>query len=77
LSANISQMRSTNIDSFAAQYGTTNKVFNKSLWADGNTFVDVNKAVRLGAKFAYFKQTYVDGHDAHNYRGQFSAFYIV
>lgn len=76
LSANVSGMKSTNIGDFATQYGTANKVFNKSLWMDGNLFVDVNKAVRLGAEFAYFKQTYVDGHDAHNYRGQFSAFYI-
>jgi hypothetical protein len=76
VSGNISGMKSTNIGDFANQYGTAAKVFGKSLWADGNVFVDVNKAVRLGAELAYFKQTYADGHDAHNYRGQFSAFYI-
>jgi hypothetical protein len=76
LAANVSGMKSTNIGDFARQYGTTGKVFEKSLWMDANLFVDVNKAVRLGAELAYFKQTYVDGHDAHNYRGQFSAFYI-
>jgi hypothetical protein len=72
VSANFSQMKSTNIDGF----GTASKLFNKSYWADGNLFFDVNKAVRLGAEMAYFRQDYVDGVKAHNYRGQFSAFYI-
>ncbi len=76
LSANFSSMKSTNIGSFASLYGTTGKVFEKSYWADGNLFVDINKAVRLGAEFAWFRQDYVDGVKAHNYRGQFSAFYI-
>jgi len=76
ISGNISGMQSSNLGSFAQQYGTAAKVFDHSLWADGNLFVDVNKAVRLGAEFAYFRQTYADGQKAHNYRGQFSAFYI-
>jgi hypothetical protein len=72
LAANFSSMKSNNI----GLYGSGSKLFDKSLWADGNLFWDVNKAVRLGAEFAWFRQTYVDGFKAHNYRGQFSAFYI-
>jgi hypothetical protein len=72
LSANFSSMKSTNLASFT----TRSKVFDHSLWADGNLFVDVNKAVRLGAELAWFRQTYGDGVKVHNYRGQFSAFYI-
>lgn len=76
LSANFSAMRSTNIDSFAELAGAAGKVFNRSYWADGNVFVDVNQAVRLGAELAWFRQDYVDGQSARNYRGQVSAFYI-
>jgi hypothetical protein len=72
LSANFSSMHSTNIGDFGA--GT--KVFDRSYWADGNLFVDVNAAVRLGGEFAWFRQDYVDGLKAHNYRTQLSAFYI-
>jgi len=72
LSANFSSMKSNNI----GLYGSANSLVNKSLWADGNLFWDVNKAVRLGAEFAWFRQTYVDGVKAHNYRSQFSAYYI-
>ena len=78
LSGNFSSMKSTNLASFAtpATPSTASKVFDRSLWADGNLFVDLNKAVRLGAELAWFRQTYGDGVKVHNYRGQFSAFYI-
>jgi len=72
LSANFSGMKSTNIDSF----GSAGKLFNKSYWADGNLFVDLNRAARLGAELAWFRQDYVDGTKAHNWRGQLSAFYV-
>jgi hypothetical protein len=72
LSGNFSSMKSTNLASFA----TPSKVFDHSLWADGNLFVDLNKAVRLGAEVAWFRQTYGDGVKVHTYRSQFSAFYI-
>ena len=72
LSANLSHMSSDNAD----DYGAATKVFNASTWYDGNLFIDVTPAVRLGAEFAVFDQTYVDGVDAKNYRVQGSAFYI-
>jgi hypothetical protein len=73
LSANFSSIKSTNIDA----YGAASKLWNKSYWADCNLFVELNQAVRLGAELAWFRQDYVDGTKAHNWRGQFSAFYIL
>jgi hypothetical protein len=72
ISGNFSGMKSTNIDGF----GGANKLFHKSYWADGNLFVDLNRAARLGAELAWFRQDYVDGTKVHNYRSQVSAFYI-
>ena len=72
VSANLSGMKSNNI----GQYGTASKLFDRTVWADGNLFVDINQAVRLGAEFAWFRQTYADDSNRHNYRTQFSAFYI-
>lgn len=72
VSGNFSSMKSTNLGSL----GTPAKVFDRSLWADGNLFVDLNAAVRLGVEVAWFRQTYADGVKAHTYRSQFSAFYI-
>jgi hypothetical protein len=76
ISGNYSQMDSHNIHKYATTATTAAKVFERSQWADGNLFWDVNKAVRLGGEFAWFKQTFVDGSTAKNYRGQFSAFYL-
>jgi len=75
LSGNYSQMDSGNIDKYTTT-ATAPKVFKKSQFADGNIFWDLNKAVRFGGEFAWFKQTFVDSSTATNYRGQFSAFYI-
>jgi hypothetical protein len=72
LSANVSHMKSTNIDS----WGDASKVFTESLWADGNVFWDVDGALRVGAEYAFFRQRYADGEDARNHRLQFSAFYL-
>jgi hypothetical protein len=72
VSANLSQMKSTNIDS----WGDPSKVFTESLWADGNLFWDVDGAMRLGAEYAYFRQRYADDQVAQNHRLQLSAFYI-
>ena len=41
-----------------------------------NLFVDPLPSVRVGAEFANFMDTYVDGQHAINYRGQLSGFYI-
>ncbi len=72
VSSNFSQMYSGN----AASFGPANGVFNHSWWADGNIFVDVTPAVRLGLEYAYFSQTYVDGVNATNHRFQLDAWYI-
>ena len=45
-------------------------------WFDVNLFWDATPAVRFGAEYSYTKQTYGDGVEAKNTRGQFSAFYI-
>jgi len=72
VAANYSHMSSGN----AHLFGGPTKVFDTSNWADGNLFVDLTPAVRLGAEFSWFNQTYVDTTDATDYRGQFSAFFI-
>jgi hypothetical protein len=72
LAANYSHMSSGN----AHLFGGPTKVFDTSNWADGNLFVDLTPAVRLGAEFSWFNQTYIDKTDATDYRGQFSFFFI-
>jgi hypothetical protein len=74
VAANYSHMSSGNAHLFTNNAPT--KVFDTSNWADGNLFVDLTPAVRLGAEFSWFNQTYVDTTDATDYRGQFSAFFI-
>jgi hypothetical protein len=75
VSANYSGMKSDNAASYVNAAGSA-KIFNKSYWADANLFVDLTSAVRLGAEYAYFHQTYGDGVAAKNTRLQFSGFYI-
>jgi len=72
VSANYSHMSSGN----AHLFGAAAKVFDTSQWADGNLMVDLTPAVRLGAEFSYFDQTYVDLKDAPDYRLQGSFFFI-
>ncbi len=72
LSANYTHMESGN----AHLFGAANKVFDNSNWADGNLFVDLTPAVRLGFEFSWYNQTYVDKVDATDYREQLSAFFI-
>jgi hypothetical protein len=76
ISGNFSQMDSDNIKNYAAATGTTKKIFNQSRFASGSLFWDVTPAVRLGASYSFYRQTYVDGVTADNHRGQLSAFYI-
>ncbi len=72
VSANYAHMESSN----AHLYGAPGKVWDHEDWADGNLFVDVTPAVRFGAEFSWTDQKFVDGVDAKDYRGQFSAFFL-
>lgn len=76
LSANFSMLTSNNIDIYAKDSGMTSSAFKRSQWADGNIFVDLNPALRLGFEGAWFSQKYVDDSSRKNYRMQASAFYI-
>jgi len=75
LSANFSMLSSHNIDLYATG-SMAGAVFKRSQWADGNIFVDLNPALRLGFEGAWFSQKYVDDSTRKNYRMQASAFYI-
>jgi hypothetical protein len=55
---------------------TLTSVFNKSDWFDGNVFFDLTPAARLGAEYAYFRQTKASGENNHNHRVQFSAWLL-
>lgn len=75
VSANYSGMKSDNAASYVNAAGTA-KIFDKSYWADANLFCDVTSAVRLGAEYAYFHQTFGDGTTGKNTRLQFSGLYL-
>lgn len=75
ITANYSGMKSDNAASYVAASGKS-KIFDKSYWLDANLFVDLTSAVRLGAEYAFFHQTYADGVAAKNTRLQFSGFYL-
>ena len=75
ISANYSHLGSRNIDKYAIG-SMAAKVYKSSDWADANLFVDVNKAIRVGAELAWFHQRFVDDSTARNWRGQISGFYI-
>jgi hypothetical protein len=75
LSANFSQLTSGNVDLYATG-AMAATVFKRSQWADGNIFVELNPAVRLGFEGAWFNQKFVDGSTRKNYRLQASAFYL-
>jgi hypothetical protein len=75
LSANFSQLSSHNIDLYATG-SMTATVFKRSQWADGNIFIDLDPALRLGFEGAWFNQKFVDDSTRKNYRLQASAFYI-
>jgi hypothetical protein len=75
VSANYSAMKSGNATAYVNAAGAA-KIFDRSYWADANVFCDLTSAVRLGAEYAYFHQTYGDGVAAKNTRLQFSGFYL-
>jgi hypothetical protein len=79
ISANYSQMTSDNIASYLAPGATPDpraSVFNKIQWGDFNLFWNVTPALRFGAEYAYWRETYADGVVATNHRGQFSGFFV-
>ncbi|HEX8106474.1 MAG TPA: hypothetical protein VF516_02050, partial [Kofleriaceae bacterium] len=69
---NYSHLSSDNTHNF----GAANAAFEKQDYVDGDLMFDVTPAVRFGAGFVWLKQTYVDGVEAHDYRGQLSAMFI-
>jgi hypothetical protein len=74
VSGNYSHMDSSNAHLFTNNAPT--KVFDQSNWADGNVFLDLTPAVRLGFEFSWLNQTYVDATNATDYREQLSAFFL-
>ena len=80
ISANISHIESPNLDKLASTvHGGSVKpggLLNSIDWGDVNLFADVTDAVRLGAEWALFDDTYNDGQHTQNHRVQFSAWYI-
>ena len=72
VSANYSNMYSSNIGSFA----NPANVFDRSNWADANVFWDATNAIRFGAEYAWFRQNRANGDQATNNRVQFSAYYL-
>jgi hypothetical protein len=77
IAANYSAMKSDNIDEGITGAGLA-RLTKKSQFADGNLFLDVNPAVRVGLEYAYFEQTFADAAatKAKNHRVQLSFFYI-
>ena len=69
----------------AANFGTMKsdnaKILNvgkytKATWWDANVFYDLTPALRLGASFAQFQQTLMDGSQAANNRAHITAIYL-
>ena len=60
----------------AHNFNTASAVFEKQDFVDGTLMFDVAPAVRFGAGVAWLNQTYVDGVEAHDYRGQLSGMFI-
>ena len=74
ISANNSDMYSQNATAFA--YGSNNKVFDRSHYADGNLFWDATNAVRFGLAYAWFRQYFVNGAQATDNRVQLSTYFL-
>jgi hypothetical protein len=58
------------------EFGKSTAVFFHEIWWDVNVFAEVTPSVRLGLEYANFNQTYGNGVQAPDQRGQFSAWYI-
>jgi hypothetical protein len=72
VSGNYSHISSANTH----YYGTPAKLEAGEDWFDVNLFVEPVNAVRIGAEYANFNSTYVDGQHAINHRLQLSTFFI-
>jgi hypothetical protein len=72
LIVNYSHLTSDNAHAF----GAATAVFEKQDYVDGDLMFDITPAVRIGAGFVWLNQTYVDGVEAHDYRGQLSGMFI-
>lgn len=75
ISANYSYMKSSNILEFVDPTQRA-ALYNKAEWYDGNLFLDVTIAARLGVEYAHFKQTYGNDTTRTNHRVQFSGWLI-
>ena len=79
-SANYTQSSSRNISDLYPRGGAEIMLFSRvarlSRYADGNVFVDVTPAVRLGASFHYTANEYVDGAMPRNLRWMGQALYF-
>ena len=73
IAANYSHMNSGNMATLGAPAA---RVFTRSNWFDVNVFWNVTHAVRFGAEYGWFQQTYADDVSAHNSRVHFAAWYI-
>lgn len=60
----------------AHNFGAANAVFEKQDYVDGTLMFDITPAVRIGAGFVWLRQTYVDGVEAPDYRGQLTGMFI-
>ncbi len=80
LSGNYTQLNSPNMHLYAEtpthSAAAAAGAMKKSQFADGNIFVEVNKAVRFGGELAWYKQRFVDESTSTDWRGQVSAFYL-
>jgi hypothetical protein len=72
VSGNYSHISSANTH----YYGSAASTMAATDWFDANLFWDPVNAVRVGAEYANFLTTYVDGQHATNHRMQLSAFFI-
>jgi hypothetical protein len=73
LSINFSQLKSGNIDDYGGNPAT---LFTTMRWHDACLFWSVTPAVRVGAEYAYFKQTFADDTTRDSHRVQTSALYL-
>jgi hypothetical protein len=72
LSATYSHLNSGNI----AEFGAPQSVFTVANWVAASVFWDATEAVRLGAEYTWYGQTYADDVGAHNQRGHLIALYL-
>jgi hypothetical protein len=72
IAVNTSWIDSGNI----ADSGDPSQLLETARWADVNLFCELASGARIGAEYAWFRQTYADGVEATNHRAQLSFFYV-